>query len=76
MASVTTYYDREANIVYVELRTIEVARSVEREWGLIDLGDDGEPVGIEYWDASARLPAELLEALPRPEGVEPAPQTA
>lgn len=65
--ALVTYYDREADIVYVELRAIEAARSIEHEWGLIDLGDDGEPVGIEYWDASERLPAELLAALQAPE---------
>ena len=61
-----TYYDREADIVYVGLRDAEAARSAEHEWGLIDLGDDGEPVGVEYWDASDHLPAEMLDVLPAP----------
>ena len=65
MATVT-YYDREADILYVELRAADAPRNVEHGWGLIDLGDDGVPVGIEYWDASERLPAELLAALPAP----------
>lgn len=58
------YYDREGDILYVQLRDGQVARSVEHDWGLIDLGDDGQPVGVEYWDASDHLPAEMLGALP------------
>jgi len=58
-----SYYDPEADILYVELRSGEAARSVEHDWGLIDLGDDGEPVGAEYWDASETLPPALLGAL-------------
>jgi uncharacterized protein YuzE len=59
-----TYYDREADIVYVQLRDADVARSEEHDWGLIDLGEDRKPVGMEYWDASQHMPAEFLDALP------------
>ncbi|MGH3609253.1 MAG: DUF2283 domain-containing protein [Pseudonocardiaceae bacterium] len=68
-----TYYDREADIVYVGLRDSEVARSQEHGWGLIDLDRDGEPVGMEYWDASAHLAAEFLDALPEPAALEHQP---
>ena len=61
-----TYYDREADIVYVELQDVAIARSVEHDWGLIDVDAEGSPIGLEYWDASNRLPAELLGALPSP----------
>jgi uncharacterized protein YuzE len=61
-----TYYDRDADILYVELADAQVARSVEHEWGLIDLSDEGTPVGLEYWHASEHLPAEMLGALPAP----------
>jgi uncharacterized protein YuzE len=65
VGAVTTY-DPEADILYLELRSAPVARSVEHGWGLVDLGDDGQPVGMEYWDASQRLPSDLLGALPAP----------
>ncbi len=65
-----TYYDREADIVYVELCAAEVVRSEEHEWGLIDRGQDGEAVGMEYWDASEHLPADFLDALPAPAALE------
>lgn len=65
-AALVTYHDRQADILYVELRNSAAARSIEYDWGLIDLGDDGEPVGVEYWDASEHLPSELLGALPAP----------
>jgi len=61
-----TYYDRGADILYVELSDADAVGSTEHDWGLIDIGEDGEPVGVEYWDASERLPAELLGVLPTP----------
>lgn len=70
-----SYYDPEADILYVELRSGEAARSVEHDWGLIDLGDDGEPVGVEYWDASETLPPALLGAL-RPTSLSGPPKAA
>ncbi len=60
------YYDREADIVYIELTDGEVARTIEYEWGLIDVDANATPIGAEYWSASQRLPAELLAALPGP----------
>jgi uncharacterized protein YuzE len=61
------YYDREADIVYVALDDGEIARSVEHDWGLLDVDETGRTLGAEYWRASEQLPAELLSALPPPE---------
>ena len=61
-----TYYDRQADIVFVALNDAAVERSVERDWGLIELAADGATVGMEYWAASERLPKEFLAALPAP----------
>jgi uncharacterized protein YuzE len=61
-----TYYDRDSDIVYVELSDAQVDHSVEREWGLLDVDPSGATVGAECWNASQRLPAELLAALPAP----------
>lgn len=64
-----THYDREADILYLELRPAKVARSVEHGWGgLVDLGNDGQLVGVEYWEASRHLPAALLDTLPSARG--------
>jgi len=30
------------------------------------IGESGRILGLEYWEASKRLPAELLDALPAP----------
>ncbi len=39
----------------------------ERPWGLIERNAaTNRVVGLEYWKASERLPAELLDALPSP----------
>jgi uncharacterized protein YuzE len=61
-----TYYDRQADIVYVELVDDSVAQSIEHGWGLIDVNSSGQTVGFECWTASQRFPAELLDALPQP----------
>lgn len=61
------YYDREADIAGAPTGFSESVVSEEAEWGLID-HDSGSDVvvAIEIWSASKRLPAELLEQLPRP----------
>jgi hypothetical protein len=33
--------------------------------GLVDIGADDQPVGVEYWGASRTLPPELLDAFPQ-----------
>ena len=43
------------------------ARAERRDWGLVERDrSSGRVVGLEYWDASRRLPRELLDALPTP----------
>lgn len=61
-----TYYDRDSDIAYFEISDARVERSSEHDWGLLDLDANGKVVGAEYWSASRRLPAELLDALPAP----------
>lgn len=61
------YYDREADIAWIPTRTRPAAppvSSTERPWGLTDRDSDGAVVGVEIWDASTRLPAPILSALP------------
>ncbi len=60
------YYDREADIVYVELGRPKVEHSLEMGWGLIDMDRQDRPLGIEIWRARGKLPADLLEAMPEP----------
>jgi uncharacterized protein YuzE len=62
--SMHLHYDPEVDIA---LLSFEQGRAVseEHEWGLIDRDpDDGHLMGFEIWDASHRLPPELIEALP------------
>lgn len=61
-----TYYDREADVLLVELLDDGTDRSEERDWGLVDLAADGRTVAIEVWQASRRLPPEVLDSLPTP----------
>lgn len=61
-----TYYDREADVLLVELFDGDVDRSEERDWGLMDLAADGRTVAVEVWQASSRLPGEVLATLPSP----------
>jgi uncharacterized protein YuzE len=64
-----SYYTPDGDIVYITVRPANgPVTSQEEEWGLRDLDAGGELVGIEIWDASARLPADLIAALPRLEG--------
>ncbi|HEX5525808.1 MAG TPA: DUF2283 domain-containing protein [Solirubrobacterales bacterium] len=63
------YYDRDADIAWVPTGESAEVVSQEVEWGLIDhdVASD-EVVAIEIWSASKRLPADLLETLPSPQG--------
>lgn len=64
-----SYYTPEGDIAYLRVRDPSGAVSSETEpWGLRDLDESGELVGIEVWAASKRLPPELVEALPHIEG--------
>jgi uncharacterized protein YuzE len=61
-----TYYDRQADVLLVEVSEEDADRSEEREWGLVDLAEDGHTVAVEVWRASTRLPSEVLATLPPP----------
>lgn len=71
-----TYYDREADVLLVELLDEDAERSEEREWGLVDLAADGRTVAVEVWQASRRLPPEVLASLPAPPARRSVPASA
>jgi uncharacterized protein YuzE len=61
------YYDRDADIAWLPTASSENVVSEEVGWGLIDHdAASDEVVAIEIWNASTRLPASLLDALPAP----------
>lgn len=61
------HYDRLVDIALIVLEPGS-AVSEEHKWGLIDRDPgDGHLMGFEIWEASRRLPPELLDALPTPE---------
>jgi uncharacterized protein YuzE len=65
-AVVYAHYDSEVDIALLSFEQ-GYATSEEHPWGLIDRApDDGHLMGFEIWDASRRLPPELLKALPAP----------
>lgn len=48
-----TSYDRSTNSLYIELRPLPAARTVELQKDVVlDLGQDGEPVGYDFQHAS------------------------
>jgi uncharacterized protein YuzE len=57
----------DGDIAYFRVRPARPGHvtSERHHWGLRDLG---ELLGLELWDASQRLPTELLEALPLLDG--------
>lgn len=66
--TMSAHYDREVDIAELSFESGR-AVSEEREWGLIDRDpDDGHLMGFVIWNASERLPKELVEALPVPRG--------
>ena len=63
------HYDRTADIAWLRLDGWDKDRvRVERTpSGLVERDrTTGQVVGLEYWEASRKLPSELLEALPVP----------
>lgn len=63
------HYDSDADIAWLRLDGWEKdrVRVEESPSGLIERDrTTGRIVGLEYWQASHKLPAELLEALPAP----------
>jgi uncharacterized protein YuzE len=67
-----SHYARESDIASLTLGERRGnLRAEETEWGLLEYdADTGALVGAELWDASTRLPRELLDALPEPVGPE------
>lgn len=64
------YYDRDADIAWVPTGHAEHVVSEETSWGTIDHDEVTDVVvAIEIRNASSRLPATVLGALPGP-GVE------
>jgi mRNA interferase MazF len=63
------HYDEKADIAWLRFEGYDPGRVVAEEvdFGLRELDADGDRVvGLEYWQASEILPAELLEMLPAP----------
>ena len=63
------HYDAKADIAWLRFEDYDPSTAVaeEDEFGLRELDpSDRHVVGLEYWHASARLPAELLGMLPSP----------
>jgi uncharacterized protein YuzE len=63
------HYDRAADIAWLRLEGWEKDRVRVEETGAGLLERDrttGRVIGLEFWQASGRLPAELLDALPAP----------
>ncbi len=50
-----TRYDKSSDSLYVEVRPLPSARTVEIEPDImLDVGDDGQPVGYDIQHASAK----------------------
>lgn len=63
------HYDRKVDIAWLRLEgwDKESVRVEHTPSGLVERDlSNGRVVGLEYWEASKRLPAELLDALPSP----------
>ena len=63
------HYDRVADIAWLRLEGWgkERVRVEETGTGLVERDrTTGRVIGLEFWQASTRLPAELLDALPAP----------
>lgn len=63
-----SHYARDVDIALLTLAARQGrSRAVETEWGLLEYDiETGALIGAEIWDATTRLPAQLLEALPEP----------
>ena len=61
------YWERETDIAWIPTGPEGFVKSEKTSWGIVDHREDtGEVTGIEIWDASKVLPAELLERFPEP----------
>jgi uncharacterized protein YuzE len=64
------HYDEQADIAWLRFADYDAATVIaeETDFGLRELDPtDRQIVGLEYWSASRRLPAELLRMLPAPQ---------
>jgi uncharacterized protein YuzE len=67
MSARYAYYDRDADIAWLPTGFSEDVVSEEVGWGLIDHDvTTNAVIALEIWDASTRLPQDLLHALPAP----------
>jgi uncharacterized protein YuzE len=63
------HYDAKADIAWLRFEDYDpnVVVSEETDFGLCELDpSDRHVVGLEYWQASNRLPSDLLGMLPSP----------
>jgi uncharacterized protein YuzE len=64
------HYDPEADIAWIRFEKYDRSTVVaeESDEGLRELDPaTGELVGLEFWQASSRLPADFLRMLPPPQ---------
>ena len=64
------HYDAEADIAWVRFENYDPSNAVaeETDVGLRELDPGtGEIVGLEFWEASRKLPADFLRMLPPPQ---------
>jgi uncharacterized protein YuzE len=64
------HYDAEADIAWVRFENYDPSNAVaeETDVGLRELDPStGEIVGLEFWEASRKLPADFLRMLPPPQ---------
>ena len=64
------HYDSDADIAWVRFESYDGSSAVAEEmpWGLREVDkSSGEVVALEFWQASERLPADLLKLLPPPQ---------
>jgi uncharacterized protein YuzE len=67
--SIDGHYDPDADIAWLRFEGYDPTSviSEELDFGLREIDPtDRHVVGLEYWHASERLPAELLRMLPAP----------
>lgn len=64
------HYDADADIAWVRFENYDPTTAIaeETETGLRELDPGtGEIVGLEFWQASRRLPSDFLRMLPPPQ---------
>ncbi len=64
------HYDADADIAWVRFENYDSSTAVaeETEFGLRELDPStGVIVGLEFWEASSKLPADFLRMLPPPQ---------